>query len=377
MGDHLPNEIMDDILCHSEPTNFLLRFCFKGLLPAPVRHALGSYCTKDLRKLACEVDRLMVDVHDHPPQVPLLPETSPEHPSAPKESSAQEISFVSCPSQRIFPQHLDDCRDDCSFIQCHDDHRDDCRGDHCDDAIISATRHATGQEMAIWGSGIKWCDLRFFSMLLIIVEDTCSGKQSLLGWYRYRSMRSLSSSDRVCLCKSTDSSPTFLSAVIGSWIRVFGHTPLVLHLSGRKFHADVLCAEVDHPLLDADFVAKSCWWMCVIINLWIPLTLTLCQILCCTFSLSLSSACFYSSRSFLLHSLRLSCPHWIQVHLWPASVDLPWGLDPASYVQSEFESMVHMSIIHPLSSHWVSALHIVPKPNGGHVVTLVFHREVV
>lgn len=119
LGDKLPSEVMDYMLwLHaSEPTNFLLKFCFTRLLPATVRHALGAFQTKDLRKLAREADRLMADFDDRAPQVALLRDSSLKRPLLPPENPTPDVSAVTCSRRRPFNsfQHYD----------CHEDEHND------------------------------------------------------------------------------------------------------------------------------------------------------------------------------------------------------------------------------------------------------------
>lgn len=77
---------MDEMLClhTSEEPNIVLPFVFKRLLPAPVRHALSTFPSINLRQWAKEADHLMADHDDrHLSNVATVRSISPAHPLPP------------------------------------------------------------------------------------------------------------------------------------------------------------------------------------------------------------------------------------------------------------------------------------------------------
>lgn len=85
LGDRLPSEVMDEMLCLHGPEelNFVLRFAFKWLLPQPIRHALSTVPSSDLRAWAQEADRLMADHDDSAPMVAAMRKQSPARQQSP------------------------------------------------------------------------------------------------------------------------------------------------------------------------------------------------------------------------------------------------------------------------------------------------------
>lgn len=203
---------------------------------------------------------------------------------------------------------------------------------------------------------------------LLIVKDTHSPKLFLVDMDAVASVIPASFAEESFL-KSADSFPTYLEAAKGSLICVFDSTSCILHL---KFLGDssmlmsILLRLVVICLVWTSSVTRSCWLKCVIVDWWILHAWALCYLLL------LHHLCFvifnllFLHKILLLHSNRFlalteprfsgtSAKHGVYHRILISGQPVwahPQCLDPSKLhtAKMEFESMVHMGIMRPLSS---------------------------
>lgn len=89
---------------------------------------------------------------------------------------------------------------------------------------------------------------------LLTIKDSHSGSSFLVGTGTEASTIPATLSNKLSLHKSSDTLLSFFQAADSTQIWGCEFASVVVHLSGRMFYADLLSADVDHPLLNANFL---------------------------------------------------------------------------------------------------------------------------
>lgn len=101
--------------------------------------------------------------------------------------------------------------------------------------------------VAAAGSGCSTCSL-------LSIKDTATRVSFLVDTGAQVCVAPASPLDRTSSLTNSDS--FFLLSANGSHIKVYRSVSRVLHLAGRKFSADILYADVDFPILGANFLRR-------------------------------------------------------------------------------------------------------------------------
>lgn len=218
------------------------------------------------------------------------------------------------------------------------------------------------------------------SSCLLSIRDDCSGRLFLIDTGAQVSVVPVTCRDRVAPPPATG--PKQLQSANGSTIRVHRTARTTLYLAGSKFPADIVFAELDYPLLGADFLHQH--------NLLVDLknrclvdSKRWTKIPCTSASLPSSSHLQFVTHgenpfeSLLSEFPELTPPnfstrvpmHGVVHHIQtngPPVWSRPRRLAPEKLkaAKREFENLLQLGIIRPSQSQWAPPLHMVPKGSG-------------
>lgn len=171
-----------------------------------------------------------------------------------------------------------------------------------------------------------------------------------------------------------------LQAANGSCIRTYGSTSAVLHLGRGRYSVRLIIADVQRPLLGADFLRRHR----LLVDLangqlldarWSPVTCTPCQVSSLALCVSPVSNDEYDRLLKEFESITQPTfdarqpPHGVR-HEIPTEGRPVWarprrlGPDKLRVAKAEFAALERMGIVRRSCSQWASPLHMVPKANG-------------
>lgn len=214
---------------------------------------------------------------------------------------------------------------------------------------------------------------------LLTIFDNNSCRRFLVDTGAQVSVVPVSPTDKVST-GSKDHAAPLLHAANGSHIKTYGSVYTVLHLGGKKYSARLLIADVERPLLGADFLHRHGLLVDLANGRLLdahlsPITCSSCQVFSASLCLSPVSCDVYDQ--LLKEFACITLPNFdARQPLHGVSHEIPtdgrpvWARprrlcpDKLRVAKAEFAALERMGIVRRSRSQWASPLHMVPKANG-------------
>ena len=212
----------------------------------------------------------------------------------------------------------------------------------------------------------------------LLLTDEKSGRTFLIDTGAQLSVLPATPTDRTV--HQSNRSSTSLRAANGSVIQTYGVVSMTLRFNGRSFPAQFILADVQRPLLGADFIRRHCLLVDLAQNRLIDAS-TFSTYRCRSTSSEQPVHIAPVSNDPYLHLLsqfpeltrptfKETCPaHGVYHHIptrGPPISSRPRRLRPEKLkiAKQEFLTMQDMGIVRKSRSQWSSPLHMVPKGQG-------------
>ena len=357
LGDMKPSELMDKMLSllGNHTPCFLFRYILMQQLPSYVRGPLANSPATDYRQLAREADKYYIAGTTNGNEMAGVVQNKSPTPTT--QSQARPLCFYHNKFSKNARKCVKPCRFSATPVQGNEG------GSHTGKRRTGSTLASTSRVGPRKSS--------------LIVTDTRTGRRFLVDTGAQVSVIPATWRD-----KRTGPSEQTLKAANGSTISAYNVRESVIHLNGRAYSARLITANVQQPLLGADFLRRH--------NLIVDIrgqrlieADTFSSVPCTIDKVSYDDLAPVDTNTNSFRKILGEFPeilrptfsstqtkHGVQHHIPTSNRPVharARRLDPTklAIAKREFAEIEEMGIIRRSNSSWASPLHMVKKSDGG------------